>query len=120
MSMPGVVRVGSSGGDDPGTNNACNVTQPCTVAETGLSEPLLTDLLCKHLYDAGSLDTARLIERLALAGPVLDELLAFLRKDGRVEVLGQTSSGGGGLRYGLTERGRSTARDALGRSGYIG
>lgn len=120
MNTSGVARVEDAGRDDSGTDNNCNVAQPRTVAETGLSEPLLTDLLCKHLYDAGSLDTARLMERLALAGPVLDELLAFLRKDGRVEVLGQTTSGGGGLRYGLTERGRSTARDALGRSGYIG
>ena len=95
-------------------------SQPRTLAETGLSDALLIDLLCKHLYDSGSLDTARLMERMALAGPVLDELLAFLRKDGRVEVLGQTGSGGGGLRYGLTERGRGSARDALGRSGYIG
>ena len=109
-----------SGSDDSGQHkqSSFSVVQPRTLAETGLSEPLLIDLLCKHLYDAGSLDGARLMERMALAGPVLDELLAFLRKDGRVEVLGQAS--GGGLRYGLTERGRSSARDALGRSGYIG
>ncbi|UTW07684.1 AAA family ATPase [Pseudomonas benzenivorans] len=92
--------------------------QPRTVRETGLAENFLGDLVCKHLHDAGVLDMPRLVERLALTGSVLEELLGFLRKDGRIEVLGQ--SGGQALRYGLTERGRSSARDALARSGYIG
>jgi predicted ATPase with chaperone activity len=92
--------------------------QPCTIADTGLAENLLGDLLCKHLHDAGVLDMPQLVARLALTGSVLEELLAFLRKDGRIEVLGQTT--GQGLRYALTERGRSAAKDALARSGYIG
>jgi predicted ATPase with chaperone activity len=92
--------------------------QPRNVAETGLTDNFLGDLVCKHLHDAGVLDMAQLVGRLALTGSVLEELLAFLRKDGRVEVLGQT--GGQGLRYGLTERGRNVAKDALARSGYIG
>ena len=92
--------------------------QPRTVLETGLPENLLGDLVCKHLHDAGVLDMSRLVERLALTGAVLEEILMFLRKDGRVEVLGQ--AGNQALRYGLTERGRSAARDALARSGYIG
>ena len=92
--------------------------QPRTVRETGLADNFLGDLVCKHLHDAGVLDLSRLVERLALTGAVLEEILAFLRKDGRVEILGQTN--GQTLRYGLTERGRSAARDALARSGYIG
>lgn len=92
--------------------------QPRNIRETGLADNFLGDLVCKHLHDAGVLDMPRLVERLALTGAVLEEVLAFLRKDGRIEVLGQT--GGQALRYGLTERGRATARDALSRSGYIG
>ncbi|MBV4503271.1 AAA family ATPase [Pseudomonas sp. BW13M1] len=92
--------------------------QPRTVRETGLAENLLGDLVCKHLHDAGVLDMPRLVERLALTGAVLEEVLTSLRKDGRIEILGQ--NGGQTLRYGLTERGRSAARDALARSGYIG
>lgn len=97
--------------------------QPCTISETGLTDSFLGELVCKHLYDAGVLDMSRLVERLALTGVVMEEILAFLRKDGRVEVLGQMGAQTGGvqsLRYGLTERGRSAARDALSRSGYIG
>lgn len=95
--------------------------QPCTIRETGLTDSFLGELVCKHLFDAGVLDMSRLVDRLALTGAVLEEVLAFLRKDGRVEVLGQASQTGGQmLRYGLTERGRGVARDALSRSGYIG
>jgi predicted ATPase with chaperone activity len=92
--------------------------QPRSIRDTGLAENFLGDLVCKHLHDAGVLDMPRLVERLALTGSVLEEVLTFLRKDGRVETLGQT--GGQALRYGLTERGRSAARDALARSGYLG
>jgi len=92
--------------------------QPRTIAETGLSDQLLVDLLCKHLHEGGALDMARLVDRLALPGTVLEEVLGLLRKDGRIEVLGQHN--GQALRYGLTERGRNAARDALDRGGYIG
>ncbi len=63
--------------------------QPCTIRETGLTDSFLGELVCKHLFDAGVLDMSRLVERLALTGAVLEEVLAFLRKDGRVEVLGR-------------------------------
>ena len=92
--------------------------QPRTILETGLADNFLGDLVCKHLHDAGVLDMVQLTVRLALTGAVLEEILTFLRKDRRVEVLGQ--AGGQTLRYGLTERGRNSARDALARSGYIG
>jgi len=92
--------------------------QPRSVAETGLADTFIGDLICKHLHDAGVLDMPQLVERLALTGSVLEEVLGYQRKDGRIEVLGQ--AGGQGLRYGLTERGRSAAKDALARSGYIG
>ncbi len=119
MNLPGIARIEEAGRESPGGNDF-TVNQPRTLAETGLSEPLLTDLLCKHLYDGGSLDTGRLMERMGLAGPVLDELLALLRKDARIEVLGQSAVGAGGLRYALTERGRAAARDAFARGGYLG
>ena len=92
--------------------------QPRTILETGLADNFLGDLVCKHLYDAGVLDMVQLVARLALTGAVMEEILTFLRKDRRVEVLGQ--AGGQAMRYGLTERGRNSARDALARSGYIG
>ena len=93
--------------------------RPVTLEATGLSPTFLADLLGKHLGSAGVLTTSQLIERLALAGPVIDEVLQFMRAEGRVEVRarqGQEAE----LRYGLTDLGRKEAADALNRGGYVG
>jgi hypothetical protein len=51
--------------------------RPRTMADTGLSRNTLEELLVKHLYDAGVLDLQTLVKRTALAGPVLEEILAW-------------------------------------------
>jgi hypothetical protein len=93
--------------------------RPTTLAETGLSLTFLADLLSKHLASAGVLTTSQLIERLALAGPVLDQVLQFLRTEGRVEVRSRLGLDGE-LRYGLTDKGRLAAAEAMNRGGYVG
>jgi len=93
--------------------------RPRKAADTGLSLSFLSELLEKHLYEAGVLTLPLLGQRTALAGPILEEVLSFLRKEGRVEVRAQTSEGNG-LRYALTERGRASAQAGLARSGYVG
>ena len=93
--------------------------RPTTVAQTGLSLTFLADLLGKHLAQAGVLTTSQVIERMALAGPIVDQVLQFMRAEGRVEVrsrLGLDAE----LRYGLTDKGRHEAADALSRGGYVG
>jgi len=57
--------------------------RPTTLAATGLSLTFLSDLLGKHLASAGVLTTSQLIERLALAGPIIDQVLQFMRAEGR-------------------------------------
>lgn len=93
--------------------------RPKTIEETGLSLQFLGDLLVKHINDGGILNIGQLAKRCALAGAVVEGVLDFLRREGRVEVRGQDEVTGG-LRYALTDRGRSSALDALLRSGYIG
>ena len=93
--------------------------RPKSVADTGLRFHLLSELVEKHLYDAGVLTLPALSRRSALAGPILDEALAFLRQEGRIEVRGPGPEEPS-LRYALTERGRVSAQDALERSGYLG
>jgi predicted ATPase with chaperone activity len=56
---------------------------------------------------------------MGLSGTLVEELVAFLRSTGRAEVLGAQGDSPL-LRYGLTERGRSAATDALLRDGYVG
>jgi len=93
--------------------------RPRSMAETGLSRNMLEEVLVKHLHDAGVLDLQALVARTALAGPVLEEVLALLRTNQYVEVRGKSEQSVG-LRYALTDRGRALAIEALGRNGYVG
>jgi hypothetical protein len=93
--------------------------RPRTRAETGLGEAFLADLLAKHLFEGGVLDLRDLTRRSALPGAIVESVLAFLRAEGRVEVRGRSGEGPA-LRYALTDRGRSSALEALARDGYVG
>jgi hypothetical protein len=93
--------------------------RPKNVAETGLGRSFLGELIEKHLFDAGVLTIAALARRTALCGAIVEEILAFLRKEARIEVRGRTFEEQG-LRYALTDRGRASAMDALLRGGYTG
>lgn len=93
--------------------------RPLSPERLGLSVGFLGDLLLKHLASAGVLSTSQLLARLAIAGPVLDRVLALARAEARIEVrarLGQETE----LRYGLSEKGRSAAAEAFARGGYVG
>jgi hypothetical protein len=93
--------------------------RPARVEDTGIPRLWLADLLSKHLAVAGVLDAVALARRLGLPGPVVDELLGFLRAEARVELRARRDDSPV-LRYGLTERGRELAADALQRDGYVG
>jgi hypothetical protein len=84
-----------------------------------LCRSVLEELLAKHLYDAGVLDLHELVKRTALAGPVVEEVMALLRGNQYVEVRGKSELSVG-LRYALTDRGRLLAVEALARNGYLG
>jgi hypothetical protein len=103
-----------------GGSYARHAPRPRRISETGLSNNLLEALLAKHLYELGVTDSRRLVERLGLAGPVLEEVLQNLRAAALVEVRGAVESHANRLRYALTDKGRSFALDALAKSGYIG
>ncbi len=91
--------------------------RPRTLQETGLDEELLTALLLKQILNAGPTDMAGLVGEVALPGTVLEPLINYLRREAQLEV---RSSIDGGVRYGLTERGRAVALDAMMRDGYTG
>ena len=93
--------------------------RPQQVADTGLGESFLAELVSKHLYDGGILDIHQLSTRLALAGRIVESVLNHLRAESCIEIRAK-DSGSSGLRYVLTDRGRAMALDALSRSGYLG
>jgi hypothetical protein len=93
--------------------------RPTTVAQTGLSLTFLAELLGKHLLTAGVLTTSQLIERMGLTGPIVNQVVNFMRSEGRVEVRSRQGLDAE-LRYGLTDKGRDEGNDAMSRSGYVG
>jgi hypothetical protein len=106
--------------ETPGQRTASAIApRPQTIAATGLSLAFLSELTEKHLFEGGVLTIRDLVRRTALSGTLLEEILAFLRKEGRIEVRTQITDEQG-LRYGLTERGRGSALAAQMVSGYIG
>src|SRR5688572_12038682 len=93
--------------------------RPQTIAATGLSAAFLCELVEKHLFEGGVLSMRDLVVRTALSGRLLEELLGFLRKEGRIEVRAQQGDQPG-LGYAVTERGRGSAMASLMVSGYVG
>ena len=105
---------------DPEALRAADLApRPQSLDATGLSLSFLCDLTEKHLFEGGVLCLRELARRTALSGRLLEEILNFLRKEGRIEVRTQIADDLG-LRYGLTERGRGSALAALTVSGYVG
>lgn len=95
--------------------------RPVRLEDTGLSETFVADLLSKHLLQGGVLTMAELTTRLALAGPIVESIINFMRREARIEVRGPaTGDSAASLRYALTERGRLNAQDAMLRGGYTG
>ncbi len=93
--------------------------RPKTVEETHLSKQFLTELVSKHLYDAGALTISQLVNRACLSGAIIEEILNYLRQEARLEVLPRLGHGQE-LFYGLTDLGRVAAHEALNKNGYIG
>jgi len=93
--------------------------RPKVLAETGLSASFVADLIAKHLLEGGVLTMAQLSSRIALSGGILEGVVNFMRKEARIEVLPATPDSGS-LRYGLTDRGRASALEAMMRGGYVG
>lgn len=103
---------------DTELNRLCALApRPRTIEETGLSGNFVNELIAKHLYDGGTMVVRDLVQRSALAGPVVEEILLILRKEACVEVRGEDA---GALRYALTGAGRAFALEASMREGYLG
>ncbi|MEX0786909.1 MAG: ATP-binding protein [Dehalococcoidia bacterium] len=96
------------------------VSQPATVEETGLEQSLVADLMLKAIHFAGRPTARHIVRQIALSFPVVEQMLAFLRQEQAIEVVGTAGVGEQGYQYALTDRGRKQAEDALARSQYTG
>jgi hypothetical protein len=94
---------------------------PTTIAETGLGEAELLNILMKLIYVEGVETTSQFIEATKLPYVVLLQLLDTATQRGLMAATGTSGPGGlADVRYVLSEAGRNWANDALQQSQYVG
>jgi len=93
---------------------------PETLAETGMSEAAIMDLILKVLYSRSSLQGRELSEILALRFTILDDVLLTLQQMQLVEVRGSHGHGREGYFFALTQAGIVRGRDAMEINRYVG
>jgi predicted ATPase with chaperone activity len=93
---------------------------PLSVEDTGLEAGLLVDLALKTVYFAGNPSGAEVAERMALPLAVVQEILAFLRREHLCEVTGGSGTSPSTFLYALTGEGVSRVSRVLELGGYVG
>ena len=93
---------------------------PRTLADTGLSEEFIVDLVLKILYVQGPRLGEQLTEVIKLPFPFVDDQLLQMQQRRLVEVRGTQGASRAGYTFDLTAEGRARAREALGASQYVG
>jgi predicted ATPase with chaperone activity len=96
------------------------IPQPQTVEDTGLDISAILDLVVKAIYFGGRPAARQIAAQLALPFPVIDEVLAFMKREQMVEVVGSAGMGEQLYQYSLTSKGIEKADEALARNHYIG
>jgi hypothetical protein len=119
------IRVPGSSGPQPQRGSDTDEDRPIpqvpqTLEETGLSLPFVSDLLLKTLYSRGTLSGTELVRHVRLPFTLLDDPLMDLQQRHLVEVRGVEGHGRRGYLFDITSEGRTRAREALARSGYVG
>ncbi len=91
------------------------------IADTGLEESFISDLILKVLYFNGVITAGRVAQilRLPFMG-VVDGLLETLKANHAIEVQGAGSALTVAYKYSLTDKGRHKVRELLERSSYAG
>jgi hypothetical protein len=92
---------------------------PRRVADTGLGEQTLVELIAKVLYLRGSMGLIEAAQHLRLPTGIIEEMLGFLRAERIVELLRRGDTAGD-VHFGLTESGRARAAEFLRKSRYAG
>ncbi len=91
---------------------------PRTMPETGLTEPEVSALLLKYLFNRGVESGARMSAQIGLRFGVIEPVLRQLKHDKLVVY--KSSMAGGDYQYELTELGRDRGRDLASQCTYFG
>jgi predicted ATPase with chaperone activity len=93
---------------------------PTTIAETGVPEELLVQLLVRTLFTQGELTERTAGDIMKLPYGVMKELFTLIQREKYCEVKGHGESLGVLLRYVLTEAGRERAKGFMELCRYVG
>jgi hypothetical protein len=96
------------------------LSQPQSIADTGLDFSMLVDLCVKAIYFAGRPTARQISSQLALPFPIAEELLVFLKQEQLAEVVGSSGVGEQLYQYALSNRGLEKVEEALTRNHYVG
>jgi hypothetical protein len=100
-------------------NAAPQPAAPRRVADLGVDDQTLIELIVKLLYLRGNLSLVDVAQHLRLPAVIVEEMFAFLRTERLVELLRRGASTGD-VDYGLTENGRTRGAEYLRKCRYSG
>lgn len=112
------VRVAQQQEDDP--RQAPFVPQPQTVEDTELEFGLLVDLCLRTIYYAGRPQARVISSQIALSFRIVQEILAFLKREQLCEVVGSGGLAEQNYQYSLSAKGMEKAEEAMARTRYVG
>lgn len=104
----------------PGEMAAPAPPPPQSMADTGLSDSQVLDLMLKTLFLRGNMKGNEISGAVALPLPVIDDLLLTMTERHFVEVKGTQGHGRGGYTFELSEAGHHRAQAALDANRYVG
>ena len=93
---------------------------PRDLADSGLSQDLVTGLLLKRLFSAGTESGRELSEAVCLPFNIVEPVLQSLREQQWIEVRGGEAVGPLSFQFRLTETGHGRARALVARCAYAG
>ncbi len=97
-----------------------DLSAPTSLAETGLSEDLITQLVIKLLYFNANCTGVEIAHRVGLEFTVVESILETLKGSHQCEVVGGGLLGAPSFRYRITDHGRRRAQLFLDNNQYVG
>ena len=97
------------------------IPAPNSIAQTGLNDSLITDLILKIIYNTGQISGQDIHQSVKLPfKAVIEPSLDFLKKEEMVSVVGTRGIGERGYQYQIANKGVDRVREALTRNQYSG
>jgi Predicted ATPase with chaperone activity len=93
---------------------------PQTIAQTGISDGSIEDLILKTLYSRGETIGRDLAAALGLKFSLIEPRVEFLKIQRHIQVKGSLGFGSVSAVYGLSEAGRVRVRECLEQNHYVG